>query len=283
MTSDDGYRATAIPTGRDPRAGGSMRRYADGSSSIYVAMAALFVVTAIASFAPTSLALVSRVYSGEQSLPPPVVHFHAASMTLWLLLLLAQSVFAHTGQRDVHRKLGLVALALAPCIVLSMYGMDLYGLETFDAETTVVGSAVSEPEQAAQARRFVASILLIHGASYLLFPAFLIWAVWVRRKDNETHKRLMVLATSVLMIPGIGRLLSVTRVLPDFGLNQIDARHLYLVLLITPAILYEIVRYRVPHRAYLIGLSLLGAWIFTAHFLWTSSWWLDTAPFFMQR
>lgn len=259
-----------------------MRRYTDSTNSIYIVMAALFIVTAVASFAPTSLALISRVYSGEQPLPPPVVHFHAASMTSWLLLLFAQSALVYTGRRNVHRKLGLVALVLAPCIMLSMYGMDLYGLETFDAETTVVGSAVAEPEQAAQVRGFVASILLIHGASYLLFPAFFIWAIWVRRRDNETHKRLMVLATLVLMIPGIGRLLSVTRVLPDFGLNLIDARHLYLVLLIAPAVVYEILRYRVPHRAYLIGLSLLGAWIVAAHFLWTSSWWLDTAPIFLR-
>ena len=120
--------------------------------------------------------------------------------------------------------------------------------------------------------------MLIHGASYLLFPAFYLWAILVRRRDNETHKRLMILATLVLMIPGLGRLLSITGVLPDFGLNIIDARHFYLSLLIVPALIYDVVKYRMPDRSYLVGVALLGAWIITAHFLWTSPWWVENSP-----
>ena len=255
-----------------------MDRPGDRSNAIYVFMAALFVVTAIASFAPTSLGLVSRVYSGVQSLPPPVVHFHAAAMTCWLLLLSAQSVLAHTGRTDLHRKLGLVSLALVPCLLISMYGMDMYGIDTFDTENSVVGSAVAAVDRAAQLKRYTSSILLIHGASYLLFPVFYLWAILVRRKDNETHRRMMILATLVLMIPGIGRLVSVTRVLPDFGLNVLDARHFYLLVLISPAIIYEVLKHRTPHRAYIVGLALLGTWMIAAHFLLESPWWMENGP-----
>ena len=241
-------------------------------------MAILFVATAIASFAPTSLALISRVYSGQQPLPPPIVHFHAASMSFWLLLLLAQSMLAYAERLNIHRKLGLISLVLAPCILLSMFGMDMYGVETFNVETNVVASAVTPPDLAAELRQYTASILIIHGASYLLFPVFFLWAILVRRKDNETHKRMILLATLVLMIPGIGRLLSVTRVLPDFGLNLIDARHFYLLVLIAPALIYEIVKQRMPHRAYIAGIALLGIWMIAAHFLWSSAWWVERAP-----
>jgi len=247
-------------------------------SFIFVLTAALFIITAIASFAPTSLRLILSVSSGDQPLPPPVVHFHAASMTLWLVLLLAQSVLVSRQRSDIHRKLGLTSLILAPCILVSMYGMDIYGMETFVAENDILASADDPVRQVSQLKRYISSILLIHGSSYLLFPVFYLWAILVRRKNNEAHKRLMLLATLVLMIPGLGRLLSVTNVLPDFGLNIIDARHFYLLLLIAPAFFYDVVKQRVPDRSYVIGIGLLGAWMITSHVLWTSPWWLEVAP-----
>ena len=247
------------------------------SSSIYLFMATLFVVTALASFVPTSLGLISRVFSGQQPLPPLVVHLHAAAMSLWLLLLLAQSFLMSTGRPTAHRKLGLISLVLAPCLLVSMYGMDIYGMETFNVESDVLASGDTPPDQTAQLKQYLSSILLIHGASYLFFPGFYLWAILVRRKDPETHKRMMILATLVLMIPGIGRLLSVTSVIPDFGLNIIDARHLYLLMLIAPALVYETVKQRMPHRSYIVGVALIGTWVIAAHFLWRSPWWVENA------
>jgi hypothetical protein len=159
-----------------------------------------------------------------------------------------------------------------------MVGMDLWGVATFNVQDTVVASAIAPPDRLAPLKGYAASILLIHGASYLLFPAFFLWAILTRRKDNETHKRMMILATLVLMIPGLGRLLSVTNVLPDFGLSLIDARHFYLLVLIAPALIYEVVKQRIPHRSYLIGVALLGSWMIIAHYLWTLPWWTANAP-----
>jgi hypothetical protein len=245
---------------------------------VHVLMALLLVLTAIVSFAPTSYALLSRVLAGGQAIPPPVVHFHAIAMTSWLLVLLTQSLLAYTHRKTLHRKLGLASLVLAPCILVSMVGMDLWGIETFNVQTTVVATAVALPEQAAQLREYTARILLIHGASYLLFPAFLLWGLRVRRTDNESHKRLMILATLVLMIPGIGRLLSVTKLVPDFGLSLIDARHLYLLILIAPALLYETVTRGLPHRTYRLGVGLLAGWMIIAHLLWRAPWWIEHGP-----
>jgi len=248
------------------------------SSFIFVLMATLLAITAIASFAPTSLGLIFRVSSGQQAMPPPIVHFHAASLSLWLLLLLAQSVLVSKQRVNIHKKLGLASLVLVPCILVSMYGMDMYGVETFDVETTVVISEVAPPDRVARLKQYASSILLIHGASYLLFPAFYFWAILVRQTNNEAHKRLMILATLVLMIPGLGRLLSVTGVLPDFGLNIIDARHFYLLVLIAPALVYDIVKQRMPDRSYVVGVALLGAWMIIAHFLWAFPWWVENSP-----
>lgn len=243
------------------------------SRYIYLLMSSLFVVTAIVGFAPTSLELISKVTSGQQPFPPFILHFHAASMSLWLLLLLAQSVIMYRGKPNIHKKLGLISFVLAPCILVSMYGVEMLNI----GRNVVSGSDIS-PNQSAQYMRNISSSLLIHGASYLFFPVFYLWAILVRLKDGETHKRMMILATLVLMIPAIGRLLSVSRLLPDLGFNVIDARHFYLVLLIVPAVVYDVVKQGIPHKSYIIGIFLILVWIVTAHFLWNSPWWIETAP-----
>ena len=240
---------------------------------IYVAMALLFVITAIAGFAPTSIGLISSVTSGLQPPPPFIVHFHAASMSLWLILLTTQATLMYTKRSALHKRLGLVSLVLAPCILLSMYGVEL-----LNVGSSVFASSDPSSEQTTEFMRNISDSLLIHGVSFLFFPVFYLWAILVRQKDSESHKRLMILATLVLMIPALGRLLSVTQVLPDFGLSIVDARHFYMLVLILPAVIYDIVKNRMLHRSYLIGLTLIGIWVVPAHFLWDSAWWIETAP-----
>ena len=145
-----------------------------------------------------------------------------------------------------------------------------------NVELNFSASSNSTEEQHTEFMQNASSLLLIHGASYILFPIFYLWAILVRKRDGDSHKRLMVMATLVLLIPGIGRLLSVTRILPDLGLNIIDARHFYLLVLIAPAVIHDIVKNRLPHRSYTIGITALGIWMVTAHFLWGSIWWAET-------
>ncbi len=247
------------------------RAAAQSSEYIYVFMALLFVITAVAGFIPTSFGLISRVASGQQSLPPFIVHFHAASFSLWLLLLLAQSTLMYIKRPALHKKLGLASLVLAPCILFSMIGIEIYYVEH------VLAPSDSSPEQIAEYKRNISDILLIHGVSYLFFPNFFLWAILVRQKDSESHKRLMILATQVLMIPALGRLIGFSGVLPDLGLNTIDARHFYVLLLIVPAVAYDMLKNGMLHRSYLIGLSLIVIWVVSAHYLWGSSWWVETA------
>ncbi|MEQ9565708.1 MAG: hypothetical protein RLN85_07855, partial [Pseudomonadales bacterium] len=225
-----------------------------------------------AGFAPTSLGLVSRVVSGQQAFPPFIVHFHAASFSLWLLLLLAQTTLMYIKRPELHKRLGLVSFVLAPCILISMLGIEVFYVNHALAPTDL------SPEQAMEYKRNISDILLIHGVSYLFFPTFYLWAILVRQKDNESHKRLMILATLVLMIPALGRLIGFSQVLPDLGLSVIDARHFYMLVLIVPAVVHDFVKNGMPHRTYLIGLALIGIWVVAAHYLWGSPWWIETAP-----
>ena len=64
---------------------------------IFVFMAALFFVTALAGFIPDSLMKIAAVKAGERAPFPLVLHVHAVLMGAWLSLLLAQTTLMATG------------------------------------------------------------------------------------------------------------------------------------------------------------------------------------------
>jgi len=190
--------------------------------------------------------------------PPLIVHVHAALMVGWLALLLAQTTLVATGRRTVHTKLGLLSLALAPCVLAAMIAITIwrYG-ERVELGQIVQGS----------------NTLLTQGRSIVYFTLFFAWSFLVRKSDRETHERMMILATVVLGTAGIARMTWLPTTMPD----SYDAVHAYMLLLLTPSLVCDIVRLGRPHRAYLIGLALLLPWLVATHFLWNSPWWLNTA------
>ncbi|WP_157943872.1 MULTISPECIES: hypothetical protein [Arenibacter] len=234
--------------------------------SIYIVTALIFLITSITAFTPTSINLISKIESDQLPMPPLILHIHAASMSLWLLLICIQSMLINSKKYALHKKLGIASIVLATTIPISMFGIDI---------TNINGGLELSNSNTQEFLINYSGLLLIHGVSYLFFPLFYVWAIVSRRKDSETHKRMMMLATAVLMIPGIGRLIMFSKVLPDFGLIPIDARHLYMLVLITPAIIYDVYTRGMPHRAYLIGLGLLATWIVSAHFIWETIWWIE--------
>jgi uncharacterized integral membrane protein len=235
---------------------------------IYRLMAMLFVIIAIASFAPTSFGLLTSVAAGERPWPPLILHVHAAAMTGWLILLLAQTTLIAYGRRDLHRTLGLASLVLAAVVLIAMIGIVFDTAERYLAVEADAGRA--------------GRLLLINGSSIVLFPAFYAWAILVRKADSETHRRMLILATAVLMIPAIGRLL-IRGWIPDFGLNGADARHLYELLLLAPVLLHDTLRRGSPHPAYVVGVVAIASWTIGAHLLWDSVWWSQTAAMFVGK
>jgi hypothetical protein len=220
---------------------------------IYVASAGLFLLTAIIGFAPRSAAILT----GELANPPLVVHIHAALMVSWLVLLLTQTTLVATDRVKLHRTMGLVSLALAPCVVAVMIAVSIWRF----------GVRVELGQAAAGA-----NTLLVQGRAIFYFSLFYLWAITVRERDPETHKRMMFLATVVLLPAAIARISWLPTTMPE----SYDALHAYMVLLMAPAFAHDIFRRGRPHSAYVIGLGLLLPWIIATHFLWNSPWWGDT-------
>jgi hypothetical protein len=235
---------------------------------IYPFMAALFLVTAVVGFGPSSLALLATVEAGERPPLPLILHVHAACMVAWLVLLLAQTSLAVVGRRALHRKLGLAAIVVAPAVVAAMIGVTL---ETWRA---IAAFGPSAGPQFMQSIAGASNILLEQTRSVVYFALFVGWALAVRRKDPGTHKRMMILATLMPLGAAITRVEWLPTTMPASYVSQ----YAYLLLWLAPALIHDVVRRGAVHRAYVIGLALVVPYAIVSQRLWGSDWWIATAP-----
>jgi hypothetical protein len=113
------------------------------------------------------------------------VHAHGALFTAWVLLFVAQTALVSTRRVAVHRRLGVAGAVLAAGMVIAgvMAGIDL-------------GRRGASPP-GIDALSFMAIPL----GDMVMFGGF-IAAALLRRRDKESHKRLMLLAyASILAAP----------------------------------------------------------------------------------
>ncbi len=222
---------------------------------LFLFMTVLFLAVAMAGFAPRSAAILT----GRTPVPPLVIHLHVAVMVSWMLLLVVQTSLVSTGRMRLHRALGTISFGLAPVLfaVLTTAAIVRY------ADLTRAGLGP-----------FASNILLVQIRAIVLFPLFYLWAISARVRDPATHKRMMLLATLVLLDAAIARMAW----LP--GRNSAityDDVHAYLLLVLAPALVFDWVHLGRVHRAYVLGLAILAPWILATHFLWNLPWWHATA------
>jgi hypothetical protein len=240
---------------------------------IYVFMAGLFVLTALVGFIPDSVGLLAAVDAGRRPPLPPVLHAHAVLMATWLLLLLTQTTLMATGRKARHMKLGIVAVVLVPLIAAMMIGVTKSGWSLLAA----IPQGAMSSDALARTQSLLSNLLLEQIRSIVLFPGLIAWALLVRKRDPETHKRLMILATLIPLPAAIDRMDWLPGTLPDSPVSV----HLYSLLWLAPALMYDIARLGRIHRAYVIGIALNLPFVIASHLLWASPWWLATAPTLM--
>jgi len=222
----------------------------------YAGMAWLLVLVAIAGFAPRSIAIVS----GKMAVPPLVVHLHAAVMASWVSLLAVQATLSLAGRMDLHRKFGLASLVVGPLVLIALLAV------TIVRQNDLAGTPAAP---------IVNNILFVQIRAILLFPTFFIWALRTRRTDPETHKRMMLLATLMLLDAALARMTWLPH--NQFPRDYL-AIHLYLLTLLIPALLYDLIRLRRIHRAWIWGLALILPWVVATDFAWGSEWWRTLGP-----
>jgi hypothetical protein len=207
-------------------------------------MAFLFAGTAIVGFTPNSLAILA----GTKESPPLIIHIHAAAMSSWLLLLTVQASLVAANRTHIHRRLGMASLVLAPFIIALMLAIKIPG---FLADEFEFGhSNLNDIKRIA------------------LFTLFYTWAFASRKADSEAHKRLMFLATLVVMDAVFNRL----NWLPMFSLeNGFAVRHTYELFLLLPLLVYDKIKLGHIHRVNVIGTCLVVGFTIVASLMFRGS------------
>lgn len=122
-----------------------------------------------------------------------LVHLHGMLCTTWILLFIAQTRLVAAGRRDVHKKLGIVGLAVVAAILIT--GFLLATNSHRRIHTAATADTLADP--------YV----------FLVFPLFSVGLFFLfallglmNRKRPDVHKRLMLLATANLTIPALARI-----------------------------------------------------------------------------
>lgn len=227
---------------------------------LFVALGALYVIVAVAGFAPGYL----RYFAGAQDIHW-FAHLHGALMGAWLCLYVAQATLAASGRVELHRALGLVGAVLGAVIWISMC-----------VASVRVRLALDPPVDSFLWDVFAREVVL--AAS---FPALFVSAILARR-NPAVHKRLMTFATAILLQAAIDRL-PMLRALAVYSPGFRLLYPLCLYALIAPLVVFDVATDRRVHRATLAGIGLMlighvteaslagsGAWHELAHGLFTS-------------
>lgn len=155
------------------------RRFFAGTA---IAMA----IVCFAGFAP------SYYLKAHFGTPPlrPWVHFHGLVFTLWMALLIVQTSLIASGRVRLHRRLGVTGAVLAIFMFVTGAGVAL-------GRGKIVTPGLPH--------EMILGFLAISAVALVAFPA-LIGAALALRRNAGAHKRLMMLATIVILPAAVHRL-----------------------------------------------------------------------------
>lgn len=238
---------------------------------IYVISAAFFIVIVLVGFIPDSMMKVEMVKAGLRAPFPPILHAHAVVMGSFLLFLLSQTWWVATGKQVRHERWGPVGglLAAALVVVGFILAPTMY-------HQVADGLSVAPPEALPAIRELLVvldNILLLQLQAGLLFALFIWLGLAARQKDPGFHKRMMLIAPTMALGAAFARMTWLPTTMPNSPL----AIHLYQLLALAPLFVWDVLRNRRIHRAYLI----LGATYVPLSLLvevaWNTPWWHEMA------
>jgi hypothetical protein len=157
----------------------------------YSGMALAMLATIFIGFAPSYyLRGLVGPYGPVPLLPmTPVSHLHGILFSAWTALFVMQTLLVSGGRPDIHRKLGLIGFALLPAMIVVALLAALYGAVRH------AGPPIIPPLQ----------FLAVPLFDIPVFATLIGVALW-KRREAQTHKRLMLLTMVGMMGPAIGRL-----------------------------------------------------------------------------
>ena len=243
---------------------------------IFVGMAAWFIAIVLVGFIPDAMMKVAMVKAGARPPVPLVLHMHAVVMGSFLLTLLAQSWLMATGRRDYHMQLGVLGALLAAALVVvgfilapTMY-YQVWGGATFGPPEVRKALAPVVP--------LLENILLLQIAAGLMFALFVTIGLRARGRDAGLHKRMMFLAVAVPLGAAISRMHWLPSTMPASPLSI----NLFVLVAIAPMFVWDVIRNRRVHKAYLIWFPVFVIVTTAVNLTWDKPWWHATAKTIMR-
>jgi hypothetical protein len=216
------------------------------SNRFYIGLSLLVTAIAFVGFWPTYF---GPLLAGTVD-KLPVIHVHAAVYVGWLAIFISQAAFAATRRMDLHVRLGNVAIG--------------YGVLVIVMGVTVAISMFAVRVHAGNIEE--AQARLVAPLSDMVFFAPLFAAAVRFRRKPEIHKRLMIVATTVLLVAAVGRMTFVGRPWP------------MLLVWCSPLLLgaaYDVVRRRSVPWIYLLGVVVIAVRAFGARLVGETDVWRD--------
>ena len=121
-------------------------------------------------------------------LPSLIIHLHGAAFSCWILLLVTQTSLVAAGRVTIHRRLGIVGFVLACFMVI------LGVLAATDSLRRGTGPSGLD-----------AKFFYVIPITDMLIFATLVFFAFRARSNPAAHKRLILVATTALLIAAIAR------------------------------------------------------------------------------
>jgi hypothetical protein len=235
---------------------------------IFVFMATWFIAIVFTGFIPDSIMKIGMVRAAQRPPFPIVMHMHAVLMGSFLLLLLTQTWLMATGRRELHMRVGVVAVIVAIVLVIvgfilvpTMYHQTWAGLHS--------ASAPQVRQKLLDLAAFQENVLLMQLRIGTLFPLFLAIGLLARGRNAGLHKRMMILGTAIALPAAIDRITWLPTTFPASPL----ATDLYTLLAVSPMFAWDVIRNRSIHPAYWIWLGASAPITVLVHSEWNTQGW----------
>lgn len=152
----------------------------------FTGMAGAAAVVVFAGFAPTYY--LKGAFGGREL--APLLHVHGLIFTSWIVLFIVQTALIASRRTPVHRRLGVAGGVLAAAMLV------VGPMAAIDAARRGFTPPGGPPPL---------TFMIIPLGDILVFAVLVGTALYLRRQP-QTHKRLMLLATLALLTPAIARL-----------------------------------------------------------------------------
>lgn len=126
---------------------------------------------------------------------PLYVYAHGVAMTAWFVWFCVQTTAVHNGRVSLHRRLGIIGIALGVLVLLSGA---ITALELAPRLLEKYGNIDADISR-------IATVVWGNLAGLVAFSGFLL-AAYIYRQKPEIHKRLMLLASISITLQALGRI-----------------------------------------------------------------------------